>query len=145
MISTNEDEVEINDLIQKQFEYNSKKINKLFEEVLDSNGSKRVSDVKDKIICIKYYYDKQIEVFNKKLKQNREKSEKELSESKRKNWCAVCQKFAKLYCCVRFYCSTECQSYDWQRGHSKQCLARIITTNTWKLCDSLIFIRISIA
>jgi hypothetical protein len=24
-------------------------------------------------------------------------------------------------------------------------LARIITTNTWKLCDSLIFIRISIA
>ncbi|XP_054153307.1 zinc finger MYND domain-containing protein 11-like [Oppia nitens] len=65
--------------------------------------------LKEKLIVLNYYWDKQLELSKKVI--NDLKSQ--LIDSKTRDWCVVCRKEALYYCCHRKYCSKECQTKDW--------------------------------
>lgn len=95
-------------------EQNSKNINALFDEILKSNDIS-LNSIQEKLICIKYYRENQVKALN-------ENFQKELLDTKEKSWCVMCPNLAQFYCCLRFYCSKDCQNNDWKCGHSKECL-----------------------
>ncbi|RWS29853.1 Zinc finger MYND domain-containing protein 11-like protein [Leptotrombidium deliense] len=46
----------------------------------------------------------------------------EISQVKRKQWCANCEKEAIYFCCWNTsYCSLECQQHDWHATHKRFC------------------------
>lgn len=58
----------------------------------------------------------------KELDTERRRHQVELRKVKRKQWCTICLKEARYFCCsTSFYCSQECQRNHWQLGHSDQC------------------------
>merc|ERR1712008_340516 len=69
------------------------------------------------------YYQKQLED-QKKQYQN------EIRKTKKKQWCAVCSKEARYFCCsTGFYCTPECQRSHWTMGHSDVCKKRSAQPN----------------
>ena len=78
----------------------------------------------EKLVVIKDFYLKILSEQMKSIQLENKRLKVEVQAAKKGRWCVVCQKMAKHYCCVRFYCSIECQRADWRTGHSSQCLDR---------------------
>lgn len=59
---------------------------------------------------------------NSELENLNENNRKEVSETKKKQWCYDCEAEAIYWCCWNAaYCSTECQQAHWSREHKKNC------------------------
>ncbi|KAH9421357.1 PWWP domain [Dermatophagoides pteronyssinus] len=56
------------------------------------------------------------------IKQMEERYKREISQVKRKQWCALCEAEANYFCCFKTnYCSPECQLKHWKAGHQSEC------------------------
>lgn len=56
------------------------------------------------------------------ISQMEERYKREISEVKRKQWCALCEAEANYFCCFKTdYCSPECQLKHWKAGHQFEC------------------------
>jgi hypothetical protein len=64
--------------------------------------------------------------FNKILDEERKQHQIEVKKLKKKQWCAMCLKEARYFCCTTFfYCSVECQRNHWSHGgHNEVCKKR---------------------
>jgi hypothetical protein len=59
---------------------------------------------------------------NSEVENLNENHRREVSETKKKQWCYDCEAEAIYWCCWNAaYCSTECQQAHWSREHKKTC------------------------
>merc|ERR1712131_520147 len=65
--------------------------------------------------------------FNKILEEERKEHQIEVKKLKKKQWCYLCLKEARYYCCTTyFYCTVECQRTHWSNGgHKDVCKKRV--------------------
>lgn len=62
------------------------------------------------------------EKHNEQLKIIAETHKKEISATKKKQWCYFCEQDAIYHCCWNTaYCSVQCQKQHWQQDHKKVC------------------------
>ena len=98
----------------------------IVQQMKNMKGPILRDDLDEKIAVLEVRHNKQIEALKEVMKMV-EKKMKEVQfenvEAKCKWWCAVCHKEANYYCCLRFYCSQECQEIHWNKIHSKECFA----------------------
>ena len=82
-----------------------------------------VMRLKESLILMKFYRDQEMKAMRNKLNECRQRVnqiENQITNSKSQNWCTVCHNLAQFYCCLRFYCSKDCQTRDWIGGHHNE-------------------------
>merc|ERR1712242_628878 len=63
--------------------------------------------------------------YQRQLEDQKKQFQNEIRKMKKKQWCAVCSKEARYFCCATaFYCTPECQRSHWTMGHSDVCKKR---------------------
>jgi hypothetical protein len=88
-------------------------------------GEEELLDMKAEVEFLR----KELETLRKELMARDEREaelkrvhEEEIAKTKKSLWCVECESEAVIYCCDRVsYCSMNCETKHWNRGHEFKC------------------------
>ncbi|EAA07753.4 AGAP002840-PA [Anopheles gambiae str. PEST] len=100
-----------NEILRFPEKYDTFRLKQLFQQVTNLEETKQVA--------LKLLQNKE-QHFARKLEWLKETHQHQISEIKKRQWCVVCEKEARIPCCWNTsYCTTDCRERHWP-GHQRQ-------------------------